>query len=63
MQKRTREEVKKWLSEQNITVSQWARENGYNNIDVYRVLNGQAKCLYGRGKEIARKLNIQLAGE
>lgn len=63
MQKRTREEAKRWLSEQNITVAQWARDNGYTNIEVYRVLNGQSKCLYGRGKEIARKLDIQLAGE
>lgn len=63
MQKRNREEAKRWLSEQNITVAQWARDNGYTNIEVYRVLNGQSKCLYGRGKEIARKLNIQLAGE
>lgn len=63
MPKRTRAEAKQWFREQNLTVADWARANGYSGIDVYRVLNGQNKCLYGRGKEIARKLNIELADE
>jgi putative phage-related DNA-binding protein len=63
MQKRTRAEAKQWFRDQNLTVSDWARANGYNSVEVYRVLNGQSKCLYGRGKEIARKLNIELTGD
>ena len=63
MKKRTRAEAKQWFRDQNLTVSDWARANGCTSTEVYRVLNGQSKCLYGRVKEIARKLNIELAGE
>lgn len=63
MKKRTREEAKQWLKDQNKTAAQWARENGFNSVDVSRVLNGQSKCLYGQGREIAVKLNIQLDGD
>ncbi len=63
MKKRTRQEAKRWLSDQNLTVAEWARQNGYTSTEVYRVVNGHAKCLYGRGKEIAIKLNINLDSE
>lgn len=62
MQKRTREEAKQWLKDQNITQAQWGRENGYTSAEVGRVLNGKSKCSYGREREIAIKLNIQLDG-
>lgn len=60
MDKRTASEAKKWLKEQNITIAQWARENGHNSVDVTRVLNGKSKCRYGQAREIAMKLNINL---
>ncbi|MFC2533656.1 MAG: DNA-binding protein, partial [Neisseria elongata] len=60
MRKRTFSEAKLWLKEQNITVAQWARENGHNSVDVSRVLNGKSKCRYGQAREIALKLNIDL---
>ncbi len=60
MQKRTLEEVRKWLKDQNITQAQWARENGYTGQEVNSVLTGRAKCQYGRTREIAIKLNLQL---
>ena len=60
MQKRTLEEVRKWLKDQNITQAKWARENGYTGQEVNSVLTGRAKCQYGRTREIAIKLNLQL---
>lgn len=60
MSKKTLLEVKKWLKENNITQAQWARNNGYNSVEVNRVLSGKSKCTYGRAREIAIKLNIQL---
>lgn len=60
MQKRTREEVKKWLRDLNITQAEWGRRNGYTSNEISRVLNGKSKCLYGRERDIAIKLNIYL---
>lgn len=60
MQKRTLEEVKKWFKDQNITQAQWARDNGYSGQEVNAVVTGRAKCQYGRAREIAIKLNLQL---
>ena len=63
MKKRTREEARQWLKEQNLTCAEWARQNGHNSVDVSRVLTGKTKCLYGEGRKIAVKLNIQLDGD
>ena len=58
MKKRTREEVKVWLKELNITQTEWGRRNGYSSNEISRVLSGKSKLNYGR--EIALKLNIQI---
>ncbi|WP_150538950.1 DNA-binding protein [Actinobacillus vicugnae] len=60
MQKRTREEVKAWFREQNITQAEWGRRNGYNSNEISRVLNGKSKLNYGRERDIAIKLGIQI---
>ena len=60
MQKKTRDEVKLWLRDLNITQAEWGRRNGYTSNEFSRVLNGKSKCLYGREREIALKLNIHL---
>ncbi|MDY4713507.1 DNA-binding protein [Actinobacillus minor] len=60
MQKRTREEVKAWFKELNLTQAEWGRRNGYNSNEISRVLNGKSKCNYGREREIAIKLNIHI---
>ncbi|ANN81559.1 phage-associated protein, BcepMu gp16 family [Aggregatibacter actinomycetemcomitans] len=60
MQKKTREEVKAWFKEINITQAEWGRRNGYTSNEISRVLNGRSKLNYGREREIAIKLNIQL---
>ncbi|PIE42523.1 MAG: DNA-binding protein [Gammaproteobacteria bacterium] len=60
MKKVTREEAKKRLKDKNITQAEWGRQNGYTSNEIGRVLNGLSKCRYGREREIAIKLNIQL---
>ncbi|MGF7433461.1 MULTISPECIES: transcriptional regulator [Pasteurellaceae] len=60
MKKRTREEVKVWLKELNITQTEWGRRNGYSSNEISRVLSGKSKLNYGREREIALKLNIQI---
>lgn len=60
MKKLTRAEAKRWLKDNNMTQAEWGRRNGYTSNEIGRVLNGLSKCLYGREREIAIKLNIQL---
>ena len=60
MKKRTREEVKVWLKELNITQTEWGRRNGYSSNEISRVLSGKSKLNYGRERDIALKLNIQI---
>ncbi|MEX4489307.1 DNA-binding protein [Haemophilus influenzae] len=60
MKKRTREEVKVWFKELNITQTEWGRRNGYSSNEISRVLSGKSKLNYGREREIALKLNIQI---
>lgn len=60
LEKRTRQQAREWLREQNLTISEWARQNGYTTLEVSRVLSGESKCLYGRGREVAIKLNIEV---
>ena len=60
MKKRTREEVKASLKELNITQTEWGRRNGYSSNEISRVLSGKSKLNYGREREIAIKLNIQI---
>ncbi|MDD5249664.1 MAG: DNA-binding protein [Rhodocyclaceae bacterium] len=55
----TSEQIKTRLRRQGITLTQWAKDHGYPRADVYRVLNGQYKCHYGRAHEIAVKLGMK----
>lgn len=55
----TREQVKARLSEQGITIKQWADENGYDRETVYKVFQGVRKARYGRGHEIAVALGLK----
>ncbi|STZ08578.1 phage-associated protein, BcepMu gp16 family [Moraxella caprae] len=50
--------VKQRLYAQGITVKQWAVNHGFSAHEVYKVLSGERKGLYGRGFEIAQKLGI-----
>jgi gp16 family phage-associated protein len=58
---RTPQEAKDWLKHELRTpISWWARQNGYTYYAVNRVLNGESKCLYGEGREIAKKLGMKV---
>jgi gp16 family phage-associated protein len=46
-----------------ISVSQWARNHGYSPMQVYRVLDGTFKGLWGASREIAAKLGLKDATE
>ncbi|HEX5278157.1 MAG TPA: DNA-binding protein [Fluviicoccus sp.] len=56
----TPEQVKERFKNLGKTITEWATENGYSRGEVYRVLNGQAKCHYGKAHEIAVKLGLKV---
>lgn len=45
--------------EHGITVSEWAKERGFNKDLVYAILRGKRKCLRGASYEIARELGLK----
>ena len=59
----TPRQVKSLFKRRGKTFTEWAIEHGYTRSDVYRVLNGQHKALYGKGHEIAVKLGIKVSEE
>lgn len=58
MRRKSREEAKAWLKEQNLTQAEWGRRNGYSSNEISRVLSGKSKLNYGREREIAIRLGI-----
>lgn len=58
----TREEkvkaVKSRLYSQGLTVKAWAEQHDYPVPEVYKVLSGERKGLYGRAFEIAQALGL-----
>ena len=55
---RTHEEVKAEFARAGITVTAWARENGYAPSNLYAVLNGRVACRYGQARDIAVRLGL-----
>ena len=55
----TPEQLKRKFRQQGITFKQWAHENGYHYVDVYRVTNGFTKATRGKMHEIAVKLGLK----
>lgn len=55
--------VKQRLYAQGKTIKQWAEENGYSPTQVYRVMRGENKALYGEGHNIAVKLGLKQTSE
>lgn len=55
----TPKQIKNELYQQGLTIKQWAIQNGYQPSQVYRVINGESKALYGLGHEIAIKLGLK----
>ncbi len=54
-----REEVRQMFNEAGITVTDWARENGFRRADVYAVLNGRLKGSRGVGHKIFIALGLK----
>lgn len=59
----TREEkatkIKTDLHAKGITIRDWAIENNYPITEVYKVLNGERKGLYGRAHDIAVAIGLK----
>lgn len=58
-QLKTPDQVRTELYAQGITLKQWAETNGYPAPEVYKVMSGERKGLYGRAHEIAVKLGLK----
>lgn len=54
-----KDQAKKRIYEQGLTVKQWAEKNDYPVPEVYKVLNGERKGLYGRSHSIAVALGLK----
>lgn len=52
------ERIKKELNSRGLTVKSWALERGYPVPEVYKVLSGERKGLYGRSHKIAKDLGF-----
>ena len=59
----TPDQIKEKFRMRGLTISQWARDNGYKPTKVIRVLNGFDKGHYGQAHEIAVKLGLKPAPE
>ena len=57
---KTAEQVKEHLNAQGLTVKQWAIAHDYPVPEVYKILSGERKGLYGRGHEIAVRLGLKI---
>ncbi|PAT32888.1 DNA-binding protein [Vandammella animalimorsus] len=56
---RTHAQARQWLSEQGITVTQWARDHGFSTSLVFEVLYGRKRCLRGKSHNIAVLLGMK----
>lgn len=55
------EKLKRKFESEGRTFAEWARENGFPAVEVYKVLNGAIKGRRGRGHQIAVKLGLKAA--
>lgn len=56
---KTAEEVRNELSRKGISVSEWARQNGFKQSAVSGVLLGKRTCRYGVSHAIAVRLGMK----
>ncbi|ADX03004.1 MULTISPECIES: DNA-binding protein [Acinetobacter calcoaceticus/baumannii complex] len=59
MRNKSPDQVKKDFEKKGETITDWALAHGFDRHDVYKVLNGQAKCKRGKGHEIAVALGLK----
>jgi gp16 family phage-associated protein len=62
MQLQTPEQVKQRLRNEGKTIKQFAQDNGFNYVEVLRVMNGTIKGVRGRGHQIAVTLGLKVPG-
>lgn len=55
----TPEQVKEKFRARGMTLKQFAEQQGFAVNDVYRVMSGSRKGLYGKGHEIAVALGLK----
>ena len=55
----TPNELRKKFDSEGKTFAEWAANNGFDPQEVYKVLNGQAKCKRGKGHKIAVLLGLK----
>lgn len=55
--------VRELFRASGVTLSAWAKANGFKPHEVYAVTCGQVKGTYGRSHEIALKLGMKLPVE
>jgi gp16 family phage-associated protein len=56
---RTAKQAKSYLKRNGLTVPMFCKQHGFKEKTVYRVLNGESKCLYGDGYKIAVALGMK----
>ncbi|MGI1672183.1 MAG: DNA-binding protein [Neptuniibacter sp.] len=59
MTKSTPKEVRHEFEQWGISISSWAKENGFSPALVYQVLSGKNKCLRGQSHRIAVALGLK----
>ena len=56
---KTMPEVKEEFRRKGITVTAWARLNGFGVASVHRVMSGKSKCYRGKAHKIAVMLGLK----
>lgn len=51
--------VKFAFAEHGVSISEWARENGFSAGLVYQILEGKRQCLRGQSHKIAVELGLK----
>ncbi len=56
-------QIKKDLHANGVTIRDWAVKNKYPATEVYKVLSGERKGLYGRAHNIAVAIGLKSSSE
>lgn len=56
---RSPEDVKRLFSERGLSVSGWAKKNGFSQALVYQVLSGKRQAMRGESHKIATALGLK----
>ena len=56
---KTAAEVKEEFRRKGVTVTEWARSNGFGVASVHRVMSGKSKCYRGKAHKISVLLGLK----